>query len=99
MALSEDEKNLLNQRGMEVVRLQMHYAGAGRGSVVPGLGNGMISRGDVEDWLTEQERKATSLQARTLWWAKAAFWGTVSVGVTGIIATVVIALFGALFGK
>jgi hypothetical protein len=92
MPLSPEQINLLNKMGAPNVRQRMQHAGAGDGSIVQGLGNPWMSRGDVEEWLAEKDREASKLQADTLWWAKAAFWGTVSVGIVGIVVTIVAAL-------
>jgi hypothetical protein len=57
---------------------RLRYAGAGPGSIVPGLGDGRMLRGDVEDWLAAKDNalreRAEKLQEDTLWWAKAAAW-------------------------
>ena len=66
----------------------------GNGSAVPGISSPDPSRIDVEEWLAEKDREASKLQVDTLWYAKAAFGGTISVGVAGIIVTIVAALFG-----
>jgi hypothetical protein len=49
-----------------------------------------MTRGDVEDWLAEQDREATKRQMDTLWWAKAAAW----IGAAGILVAIVIAALG-----
>jgi hypothetical protein len=65
-------------RWIDNVRQKLRYAGAAQGAIVPGLGDGKMLRGDVEDWLAEQDKaakeRAEKLQQDTLWWAKAAAW-------------------------
>src|SRR5262245_66352646 len=54
-----------------------------RGAVVSGLGDGMIVRGDVEDWLAEMARLEAKERAATLRWARIASWaGVVLVRIT-----------------
>jgi hypothetical protein len=47
-----------------------------------------MTRGDVEDWLAEQNRDANELQLRILWWAKAAAW----IGIAGIPVAILTAV-------
>jgi hypothetical protein len=65
------------------------------GRLCPAYSSPDPSRIDVEEWLAQRDREASKLQTDTLWYAKAAFWGTISVGIVGIIVTI----FAALFGK
>jgi hypothetical protein len=78
VALTSDQVRELERRGVDNVRERLRYAGAGAGSIVPGLGDGKMLRGDVEVWLAEQDKaarkRAEKLQEDTLWWAKAAAW-------------------------
>jgi|SRR6516162_303283 len=64
------------------------------GAVVPGLGNGMMLRGDVAEWVAEKDRELqraqTQLQESTLLWAKVAAW----VGVAGTVVAIIIAVLG-----
>jgi hypothetical protein len=91
MALSDADRAELNRLGIENVKLKLSYAGPGSGSVVPGLGPGFgMTRGDVENWLAEQDREAAKRQVDTLWWAKAATW----IGAVGILVAIAIAALG-----
>jgi len=78
VALTSDQVRELERLGVDNVRERLRYAGAGAGSIVPGLGDGKMLRGDVEVWLAEQDKaarkRAEKLQEDTLWWAKAAAW-------------------------
>ena len=78
MALTSDQVRELERLGVDNVRERLRYAGAGAGSIVPGLGDGKMLRGDVEVGLAEQDKaarkRAEKLQEDTLWWAKAAAW-------------------------
>jgi hypothetical protein len=89
MPLTPSQLVILNKLGAANVRPRLQYAGAGSGSAVPGISNPDPSRIDVEEWLAEKDREASKLQADTLWYAKAAFWGTISVGIAGIIVTII----------
>jgi hypothetical protein len=95
MPLTPAQVDMLNKLGAPNVRRRLQYAGAGSGSLVPGLSSPDPSRIDIEEWLAQRDREASKLQTDTLWYAKAAFWGTISVGIAGIIVTI----FAALFGK
>jgi hypothetical protein len=94
MPLTFDQQRECERQGPDNVRRQLAYAGANPGSVVPGLGDGMMTRGDVQEWLAEIERKSAEEQkeatANTLFWAKVAAWA----GIIGIVVTIVIALLG-----
>src|SRR2546421_3381665 len=60
MALRPDQDAELRRLTVEGIRQQLTYAGPGRNAVVPGLGDGMMLRGDVEEHVAKRERKATS---------------------------------------
>jgi hypothetical protein len=94
MPLTFDQQRECERQGPDNVRRQLAYAGANPGSVVPGLGDGMMTRGDVQEWLAEIERKSAEEQkeatASTLFWAKVAAWA----GIIGLVVTIVIALLG-----
>jgi len=76
VALNLNQTRELERLG--IVRQKLRYAGAGQGSIVPGLGDGKMLRGDVEDWLAEKDnavrKRAEKLQEYTLRCAKAAAW-------------------------
>jgi hypothetical protein len=94
MALSENDRAKLDRLGIENVKLKLGYAGPGPQSAVPGLGPGLdMTRGDIEEWLAEQSRKASKQQDDILWWAKAATW----VAVGGIVVATVIAGLDRIF--
>jgi hypothetical protein len=94
MPLTFDQQRECERQGPDNVRRQLAYAGANPGSVVPGLGDGMMTRGDVQEWLAEIERKSAEEQkeatASTLFCAKVAAWA----GIIGLVVTIVIALLG-----
>ncbi len=91
MALSESDRAKLDRLGIENVKLKLTYAGPGPGSLVPGLGPGLdMTRGDIEEWLAEQSRRAAKQQDDILWWAKAATW----VAAVGILVAIAIAASG-----
>jgi hypothetical protein len=62
MPLTFDQQRECERQGPDNVRRQLAYAGANPGSVVPGLGDGMMTRGDVQEWLAEIERKSAEEQ-------------------------------------
>jgi len=78
MALTADQLRELERLTADIVRQRLPYAGAGAaaGSIVPGLADGKMLRGDVADWLARQDRalRDRAVQRDTLWWAKAAAW-------------------------
>jgi hypothetical protein len=57
MALTASEQAALEAAGAANVRDKLRYAGPGRGAAVAGLAPGDLTRGDVEDWLTDKERE------------------------------------------
>jgi hypothetical protein len=96
MTLKAEHRAELERLGIENVRQRLNYAGAGSGSIVPGVGDGRVLRSDVENWLAQEEvsraRRSMELQESTLWWAKAATGATIILGITGIVVAVIIAL-------
>ena len=62
MALTPERRAVLDALTDHDLRARLAYAGSGSGSAVPGLGDGMISRGDVEEVLREREEKAAQAQ-------------------------------------
>jgi hypothetical protein len=90
MALTAEQRAELERLTVSYVRQQLPYAGASPGSVVPGLGNGMMLRADVAGWVAEKDQEQAQLQVSTLFWAKVAAW----VGVAGIVVAIIIAALG-----
>jgi hypothetical protein len=73
MPLSKEDAALLEEFGVDNVRLQLASAEPGAGAEVVGLGPGFgMTRRDVRTWLAEKTKAAEALQNRILWWAKAA---------------------------
>lgn len=93
MPLSVEERKKLDELGVYNVQLKLQYAGPGEGSVVPGLLNGMVLRGDVERWLAEKNAQADKLQSQTLAWTKRATWAGL-----GAIAIAIIIALGQKYG-
>lgn len=56
MTLSAMQRDACERAGVEEVRAKMTYAGPGDGAVVPGLGDGLITRNDAARWIQEQGR-------------------------------------------
>jgi hypothetical protein len=97
MALSENDRAKLDRLGIENVKLKLTDAEPGPQSAVPGLGPGLdVTRGDIEEWLSEQSRKAAKQQDDILWWAKAATLvagiGVAALGIGIVVAIVITAL-------
>jgi hypothetical protein len=87
MALSPNDRAELDRLGADNVRHRLSYAGPSKSAVISVLGPGFgMTRGDVEEWLTEKSQEITKLQLNILWWAKAATW----VGLTSILVMVAI---------
>ena len=66
MPLTPEQRAELERLTVSYVRQQLPYAGPGPGSVVPGLGNGMMLRADVAGWVAEKDEEQAQLQASTL---------------------------------
>jgi hypothetical protein len=62
MPLSESEQAELKRLSPRIVEAKLQKAGASPYAVVPGLGNGLMLRGDVEDWLAQQYRRSSRLK-------------------------------------
>jgi hypothetical protein len=92
MALSDEQRRDLERLTIENVRLKLVYSAAERGAVVPGLGDGAILRGDVEDWLAEMARLEAEQRAATLRWAKIAAWASIAL----LTLTVLSAILGTV---
>jgi hypothetical protein len=92
MALSQEQRAELDRLRLYNVQLRLQYAGPGPGSIVPGLLDGMVLRGDVEEWIAKRNETADRLQSQTLWWAKAAAWIAGLIGLAGIVVAVLIAI-------
>ena len=96
MPLTPEQREELERRGVAYVRRQLSYAGRDDEAVVPNLKteHGFMLRGDVATWLEKRDQeaqaKAERLQAKTLFWAKAAAF----VSGVGIIVAIGIALLG-----
>src|SRR5262245_60211709 len=93
MALSEEQHRELDRLTIENVRLKLAYSDAEPGAVVPRLGDGMIVRGDVEDWLAEMARLEAKERAATLRWARIAGWA----GIVLVSLTVLAMILGPVF--
>jgi hypothetical protein len=94
MPLSDADSEELERLAPDKIRSKLASAGAGRDAIVPGLGNGMMLRGDVEDWLAERDRESAKREADTLSFNKAAAW---MAGLALLLATI-IALLDRLAG-
>ena len=94
MPLSDADSEELERLAPDKIRSKLASAGVGRGATVPGLGDGMMLRGDVEDWLAERDRESAKREADTLFFNKAAAWMT---GLALLLATI-IALLDRLAG-
>src|SRR5262245_15076966 len=67
MPLSPKQRAACESAGVEEVRAKMTYAGPGDGAVVPGLGDGLITRKDAANWLKEQSKRELIALKPTLW--------------------------------
>jgi hypothetical protein len=65
MTLSPEQRAACERAGVEEVRAKMAYAGPGDGTVVPGLGDGLITRKDAACWIKEQREIIT---LKPSWW-------------------------------
>src|SRR5262249_39533714 len=54
MALSREHEAVLEQHDVTTIRQRLMYAGPGPGAAVPGLGDGMMTRADVERYTAER---------------------------------------------
>src|SRR5215813_728715 len=99
MALSEEQRRELDRLTIENVRLKLAYSAAEREAVVPGLGDGMILRGDVEDWLAEMARLDAKERAATLRWARIAGWAGIMLVALTVLTTILGTLLDWALGR
>jgi hypothetical protein len=85
MALTRDEQTALEAAGFANVRDKLRYAGPGRGAAVRGFSSGDITRGDVEDWLTDKEREEKSELRRRANLGIAISLLSMAVGLAGLV--------------
>lgn len=83
--LSDHQKATLEEAGTAIVRIRLTNYGGGRDTVVGGFKCENVTRGDLEDWLTEKSREEMAQQSSILRWAKIA-------GVAAIIGAAIAAL-------
>jgi hypothetical protein len=67
MTLSPEQRAACERAGVDEVRAKMTYAGSGDGAVVPGLGDGLITRKAAACWSKEQERHEIIALKPGLW--------------------------------
>lgn len=85
MALTTAERAVLEAAGIANVRDKLRYAGPGRGAAVPGLASGDLTRGDVEDWLSDKERDERSDVRRRANLGIAISLASIALGLAGLI--------------
>jgi len=92
--LTQSQLAELKRSGLAVVRAKLANSrtGTDRGASVDGFESGMMTRGEIEDWLGEQDRLDLKRQKARLRWAAIAGW-------VGLIAIVVTALATIVFQK
>jgi hypothetical protein len=86
----------LDSPSTEDIRRCLSYVGAGAGTVVPGIADGMIVRGDVLAYLVERDEQTAQVQRRRDFRQKLAKWVGVAgiiVGIAGVIAGIILALW------
>jgi hypothetical protein len=90
MPLTPEQRAELEELGPATVRIKLIQPGPGKGAALFGFKSegGLLTRGDVEDWLAEKHIEELTVQSNTLRWAKIAGWA----GIVSVIATVLIGL-------
>jgi hypothetical protein len=95
MPLTQKQRAALDRLGHNNVRTRLSaHLNAGDASAVPGLGDGMMARRDVEDWLTAFDRERADRERASYTYVKWTFWAAVAaafIGVVGVIMTVYLA--------
>ena len=72
MPLTPAQRAELEEHGATSIRFKLTQYGAGRGADISGFKSGIITRGDIEDWLAEEAQREQVQQALTLRWAQIA---------------------------
>ena len=88
MALTNEQRVELDKFGSANVRMKLAPVGPGRGAIVHGFENGLLTRGDVEDWLAQKNLEETTERQRTLRWAIIAGVAAIAGVLVGIAALV-----------
>jgi hypothetical protein len=89
LMLTPPQRAELETLGPAIVRLRLQVA-AGRDALsrnaqMTGFRSGLMTRGEVEDWLSQRDREdAEREQATRKWWARIAGWA----GVVGVVAAI-----------
>jgi hypothetical protein len=96
--LSNEARAALETLGPENVRSKLLHAGPGRGASVDGFDAliGMLTRGDIEDWLAEKHIEEANERKRTLRWAVIAGWAGIAGAIIGIISIIITVLLAML---
>jgi hypothetical protein len=68
MPLSPEQRAACERAGPEEVHDKMAYAGPGDGAVVPGLGDGLITRKDAACWIKEQRQQREIIALKPSLW-------------------------------
>ena len=84
--LTAEQRDELEAHGPSTVRTKLLQSGPGRGASVSGFKCGDLTRGDVEDWLSEKHLEETNLQNDTLRWARIAGWAGIASVLVGLFA-------------
>ena len=77
----------LEALGPYIVRLRLQVAtGRDRNAQMTGFRNGLMTRGDVEEWLSQKDREDAEREQATLKRARIVDWA----GVVGVIAAIAV---------
>ena len=92
--LTPPQRAELETLGPYIVRLRLQVATVrDRNAQMTGFRSGLMTRGEVEDWLSQKDRDDAELeQATRKWWARIAGWAGV-VGVVVAIAGGILAIW------
>ena len=75
--LTRTQRDELEQQGPQNIRFRLASYGGGRGAAIGGFRCGDITRGEIEDWLTEKYQAEAAQQRSTLRWARIAGWAAI----------------------
>jgi hypothetical protein len=83
VTISPANRAILDGLRSEDLRQQLNYAGSSLGSVVPGIGDGMILRGDLLTYLAERDKREGRSQRRRV--TRQKIWiGLLLAGISGL---------------
>jgi hypothetical protein len=91
MMLTPEQRAELDSHSPSSIQFKLLQAGPGRGASVSGFKCGEITRGDIEDWLVDQNVLQRSRDRNLFFYSQWTFYitaATLIAAVIGVVATI-----------